>query len=90
MRPCAAFCADSNEVNHNITDEKSDQTSLLKVYLKICRDSMRQILTNNFLADKDMDYTNQFVTQYITYLNIREALSGTLSPLSTHERLILV
>ena len=34
-------------------------------------------------------YRNRFVTQYITYLNIREALSGTLSPLSTHD-LILV
>ena len=28
-------------------------------------------------------YRNRFVTQYITYLNIREALSGTLSPLSS-------
>ena len=36
------------------------------------------------------DYKNRFVTQYITYLNTWEALSGTLSPLSTHERLILV
>ena len=35
-------------------------------------------------------YRNRFVTQYITYLNIQEALSGTLSPLSTHDRLILV
>ena len=33
------------------------------------------------------NYRNRFVTQYITYLNIREALSGTLS---THDRLILV
>ena len=56
MRPCTVFCADSNEVNHNITDAKSGQTSLLKMYLKICHDSMRQILTNNFLQDnKDMD-----------------------------------
>ena len=37
-----------------------------------------------------INYRNRFVTQYITYLNIREALSGTLSPLSTHDRLILV
>ena len=43
--------------------------------------SNKQELTN---------YRNRFVTQYITYLNIREALSGTLSPLSTHDRLILV
>ena len=27
------------------------------------------------------NYRNRFVTQYIAYLNIREALSGTLSPL---------
>ena len=32
-----------------------------------------------------INYRNRFVTQYITYLNIRETLSGTLSPLSTHE-----
>jgi len=37
-----------------------------------------------------IDYRNRFVTQYITYLKIRKALSGTLSPLSTHDRLILV
>ena len=46
MRPCTVFCADSNESNYNITVAKSGQTSLLKVYLKICRDSMQQILTN--------------------------------------------
>ena len=33
-------------------------------------------------------YKNRFVTQGITYLNIGEALSGTLSPLSTHDQLI--
>ena len=41
MRPCTVFCDDSNEVN-----AKSGQTSRLKVYLKICYDSMRHILTN--------------------------------------------
>ena len=60
MRPCTAFCADFNEVNHNITNEKCGQTSRLKVYLKICPDSMRKNFDqysdcNNFLADKDMD-----------------------------------
>ena len=35
--------------------------------------------------NKYIVYRNRFVTQYITYLNIREALSGTLSPLSTHD-----
>ena len=32
------------------------------------------------------NYRNRFVTQYITYLNIWEALSGTLS---TNDQLIL-
>ena len=45
MRPCTVFCADSNKINYNITDAKSGQTSLLKVYLKIYRDSLQQILT---------------------------------------------
>ena len=31
-----------------------------------------------------MYYRNRFVTQYITYLNIWEALLGTFSPLSVH------
>ena len=26
MRPCTVFCADSNEVNHYITNAKSGQT----------------------------------------------------------------
>ena len=46
IRPCTVVCADSNEINYNITDSKYGQTSLLNVYLKICHDSMRQILTN--------------------------------------------
>ena len=50
MRPYTDFCADSNKVNYIITDAKSGQTSLLKVYLKICRDSMQQILTNIQIA----------------------------------------
>ena len=46
MGPCTGFCADSKEVNPNITNAKSGQTSLLKMYLKICHDSMREIVTN--------------------------------------------
>ena len=46
MRPYTVFCANSNEINYNITDAKSGQTSRLKLYLKICCDSMQQILTN--------------------------------------------
>ena len=46
MRSCTVFCTDSNKVNHNIANAKSGQTSRLKVYLKICHDLMRQILTN--------------------------------------------
>ena len=46
MRPCTDSCADSNEINYNNTDGKSGQISLLKMYLKICRHSMQQILTN--------------------------------------------
>ena len=37
---------------------------------------------------KTLNYRNRFVTQYITYLNIREVLSGTISPLSAHDRLL--
>jgi len=46
MGPYTGFCADSKEDNPNITNAKSGQTSRLKMYLKICHDSMRQILTN--------------------------------------------
>ena len=35
-------------------------------------------------------YRNQFVTKYITYLNIWGVLSMTSSSLSTHHRLVLV
>ena len=44
------FCADSKEVNPNITNAKSGQTNRLKMYLKICHDSMRQILANIQIA----------------------------------------
>jgi hypothetical protein len=38
----------------------------------------------------DINYRNQFVIQYITYMNnIWGALSRTLSSLSTHEQLVL-
>ena len=33
MKLCTVFCADSNEVNLNITDAKSGQTSRLKLNL---------------------------------------------------------
>jgi hypothetical protein len=33
-------------------------------------------------SDRVATYRNWFVTQYITYLNIWDVLSGTLSPLS--------
>ena len=46
MKPCTVFCSDSNVVYLSITNAKSGQTCRLKVYLKICHDSMRQILTN--------------------------------------------
>ena len=39
---------------------------------------------------KLINYRNQFVTQYITYLNIWGALSRTLSSLSIHDRMVLV
>ena len=44
MRPCKVFCADSKEVNPNMTNSKSGQTSRLKLYVQIWHDSMRQIL----------------------------------------------
>ena len=44
--PYTGFCADSKEVNPNINNAKSGQASRLKMYLKICLDSMRQILTH--------------------------------------------
>jgi len=46
MGAYTGFCADSREVNPNITNAKSGQRSRLKMYLKIYHDSMRQILTN--------------------------------------------
>ena len=46
MGPCTGFCADSKEVNPNITNAKSGQTTRLKMYLKIGNVSMRPILTN--------------------------------------------
>ena len=44
----------------------------------------RVSLMQNRMADPLINYMNRFVTQYITYLNIWEALSGTSSPLSTN------
>ena len=44
-----------------------------------------QMETHYCTLEGIISYRNRFITQYITYLNIREALSGTLSPLSTHD-----
>ena len=48
------------------------------------------LMSKNRNVNKIILYRNRFVTQYITYLNIWEVFSGTLYPLSTHDRLILV
>ena len=57
--------------------------------IPICTTSSN-VFSNITMSTTIINYRNRFVTQYITHLNIWEALSGTLSPLSTHDRLILV
>ena len=64
------------------------------VITNICYMILFPILTRFLISDNwiiwilyQLNYRNRFVTQYITYLNIWEALSGTLSSLSTHDNI---
>ena len=60
MRPRTVFRADSNEVNHNITNAKSGQTIRFKNVPQnlSCHNATnfdQYSDCNNFLANKDMD-----------------------------------